>query len=168
MKKYLIISLLAAACYGALVGCQKEQSSPVLRIRLTDAPTALDEVNIDLKQVTLKMKGAEEKWVSLKTNAGIYNLLALQNGIETMIAEGAVGQGTVQEIRLVLGNNNSVVANGTTFPLTIPSGAESGLKIKLSKEMRQPLESLLIDFDAALSVKKENNGYKLRPVLRLK
>lgn len=41
------------------------------------------------------------------------------------------------------------------------------LKIKVDKELRGPVDSLLIDFDTALSVKSEEGGYKLRPVVKL-
>ena len=62
----------------------------------------------------------------------------------------------------------AVKENGSLYPLTIPSGSESGLKIKIHKELRTSLDSLLIDFDAALSVRKETDGFKLRPVIKLK
>ena len=57
---------------------------------------------------------------------------------------------------------------GKTYPLTIPSGASSGLKIKINKRLDASIENLLIDFDALLSVKEESDGYKLRPVIKLK
>jgi hypothetical protein len=88
--------------------------------------------------------------------------------VDTLLATGTVQTGTVKEIRLILGSNNTVVVNGVTFPLTIPSGSESGLKIKVSKKLNATLETLIIDFDAALSIKQEANGYKLRPVLKIK
>ncbi len=68
----------------------------------------------------------------------------------------------------MLGSNNSVKEGGNIYPLKIPSGSESGLKIKIGKKLRTGLESLLIDFDALLSIRKERDGYKLRPVIRLK
>jgi Domain of unknown function (DUF4382) len=55
------------------------------------------------------------------------------------------------------------------YPLTIPSGSESGLKIKLSKKLNAQLDSVVIDFDAALSILKTGVGdYKLKPVLKIK
>jgi len=168
MKITSYLPMLALAFGCIFTACNKEENNAKLRIRLTDAPTALDEVNVDLRQVNVKMDRDSAEWVSLNTRTGIYNLLDLQNGIDTLIAEGDVAAGTVKEIRLVLGSNNTVVANGQTHPLTIPSGSESGLKIKLDKKLRTSLDSVLIDFDAALSVRQEPNGYKLRPVLRIK
>ena len=151
-----------------LSACKKDSSSSTLHVRLTDAPTALDEVNVDLVQVNVKFASDSAGWVSLQTKPGIYNLLGLQNGVDTLIAQGTFPSNEVKEIRLVLGSRNSVVADGKSFPLTIPSGSESGLKIKVNKHLNATLETLLIDFDAALSIMLESGGYKLRPVLRIK
>lgn len=164
-------ALLMAASAAALVffACKKESGTSTLRIRMTDAPTALEEVNVDLRQVNIKFEKDSTGWVSMNTTAGVYNLLDLQDGIDTLIAQGTYPEGSlVKEIRLVLGNNNSVKAAGQVYPLTVPSGSESGLKIKIGKHLRNSIDSLLIDFDAGLSVKKEGDGYKLRPVVKLK
>jgi len=169
MKTRQLLSLTVLLLVLSELACNKEpngQSS--LQIRMTDAPTALEEVNIDLQQVDIKFAKDSSHWVNMQTNSGIYNLLDFQNGLNTVIAQGNYPQGDVKEIRLVLGSNNSVKEGGNMYPLKIPSGSESGLKIKIGKKLRTGLESLLIDFDALLSIRKERDGYKLRPVIRLK
>ncbi|MGB3090332.1 MAG: DUF4382 domain-containing protein, partial [Chitinophagaceae bacterium] len=68
----------------------------------------------------------------------------------------------------VLGANNTIKVAGITYPLTIPSGSESGLKIKVNKRLNGSLDSLLIDFDAALSIHQTGVGtYQLKPVLKV-
>ncbi|HET9277454.1 MAG TPA: DUF4382 domain-containing protein, partial [Flavitalea sp.] len=65
--------------------------------------------------------------------------------------------------------NNTIKVNDAVFPLTVPSGSESGLKIKINKKLNAAIETLIIDFDAALSIHEEGTGdYKLRPVLKIK
>jgi Domain of unknown function (DUF4382) len=55
------------------------------------------------------------------------------------------------------------------YPLTIPSGSESGLKIKVNKKLSATLETIIIDFDAALSIFQTGAGvFKLKPVLKIK
>ncbi|HEX2535989.1 MAG TPA: DUF4382 domain-containing protein [Chitinophagaceae bacterium] len=152
----------------ALASCSKESGSTRLKIRMTDAPAELEAVNIDLEAVHIKMASDSGGWFTMAARPGVYNLLDLQNGVDTLIAEGVYPHGEVKEIRLVLGADNSVEADGKVYPLTIPSGSGSGLKIKIGKKLRTAADSLLIDFDAALSVRQENDGYKLRPVIRLK
>ncbi len=165
IKMAFPVVALLGLCFSA---CKKEVSYSTLQIRMTDAPTALEEVNIDLQRVNVKFAHDTTSWVALETTTGIYNLLGLQNGIDTLIAQGVFPSNVVKEIRFVLGDRNSVKADGQVYPLTIPSGSESGLKIKVAKELNDNIETLLIDFDAALSVSKETDGYKLRPVLRVK
>ncbi len=167
--KNLVLVLLLCIGIIAFESCKKENNgSSNLQVRLTDAPAAYDEVNVDIREVRVNFRDDSTGWISLNTNAKIYNLLALQNGVDTLLATGTVSTGMVKEIRLILGNNNTVVVNGTSFPLTIPSGGESGLKIKVNKKLNATLETLIVDFDAALSIKLENAGYKLRPVLKIK
>jgi hypothetical protein len=140
-----------------------------LNIRLTDAPIDLDEVNIDLQQVIIKgSEGTQE--IPLETNAGIYNLLDLQNGIDALIANAEIQLGQLTEVRLLLGANNTVVVDGESFELKIPSGSQSGLKIKLCLDLTDmPQYDLILDFDAAESVHITGNGkYIMKPVIKIK
>jgi hypothetical protein len=56
---------------------------------MTDAQTGLEEVNINKQSVSIKYRDDNNdstlNWVNLNTTSGIYNLLALQNGIDTLI-----------------------------------------------------------------------------------
>ncbi len=159
-----------------LNSCSKDDaaSKSTINVRLTDAPTALEEVNVDIRRVEIKYANDTTNvndstgFSVLNSFPGVYNLLALQNGIDTLIGTGVFATGYVKEIRLILGPNNTVKEGGQIYPLTIPSGSESGLKIKFNKKIQSTVENILIDFDAALSIKKENDGYKLRPVLKIK
>ena len=162
--KSLSVLMMASVLFFA---CKKESQS-TLQVKLTDAPADLDEVNIDLKAVNVNFRDDSTGWVSLQTKDTIYNLLGLQNGLDTLIAQGTFPTNTVKEIRLVLGDNNSVKVNGQVYPLTIPSGSTSGLKIKVNKKLNATLETVVIDFDAGMSVTQEQDGYKLRPVIKVK
>ena len=108
-------------------------------------------------------------WIYLNTTSGIYNLLALQNSLYTLLAKGVVPERKIKEIRLTLGTNNMVKNNDTVYPLTIPSGGESDLKIKFIKKLAPVLNPLLLNFDAAMSVSQNRSGaYLLRPVMKVK
>jgi hypothetical protein len=178
MKKtiFFLAIVLIAGTIG-LISCQKNtggsdnQGISTLNVRLTDAPTNFDEVNVDIVEVKVKFSDdtTNTGWVTLATHPGIYNLLDYANGVDTLLATGAFPTQVIKEIRFVLGANNTIVDGGIIYPLTIPSGSESGLKIKVNKKLQETLETIIIDFDAALSVKKEGTGdYKLRPVLKIK
>ena len=164
------LSVAIVIAFSFLISCKKESGGySTLNVRLTDAPADYQEVNIDLKDVNVKLSGDTSTWVNLEAVPGMYNLLGLQNGVDTLIATEVLPSQTVKEIRLVLGDDNTIKVNGIVYPLVIPSGSESGLKIKVNKKLEATIETLIIDFDAALSIHEEGTGdYKLRPVLKIK
>ena len=165
-----VIALIVIAAFFS--SCNKDESdgNSTLQVRLTDNPVAFQQVNVDIREVRVKFSDdvADEGWVNLTTTAGVYDLLKLQ-GVDTALATGLVPSKTIKQIRFILGPNNTIMDNGTVYPLVVPSGSESGLKINIDKSLRAPLETLVMDFDAALSVTKEGTGdYKLRPVIKVK
>jgi Domain of unknown function (DUF4382) len=174
MKKAVFqFGLTAVLAIIVLVACQKDNSdsnkSTTLKVRMTDAPILADSVKVDIRQVRVNFRNDSSSWVDLNTYAGVYDLLQLQNGVDTLLAAGVIPSNDVQEIRFVLGSNNTIVVAGIAYPLTIPSGAESGLKLKINKQLNGPIDSILIDFDAAMSIHQTGAGvYKLMPVLKIK
>lgn len=173
MKKIVLPVIAFSALMAILIiGCSKDNNdnSTTLKVRLTDNPIAAEEVNVDIQQVIVKFsEDSINGWTNINTYAGVYNLLGLQNGVDTLLAVGVIPTDVVKEIRLVLGANNTIKVAGITYPLTIPSGSESGLKIKVNKKLNGTLDSLLIDFDAALSIHQTGSGaYQLKPVLKIK
>ena len=167
MKTTLIASLLALLTIG--ISCKKDNAASSYNIYLTDAPFDAQEVNVELKEVVVKYSKDSTGWVKLNTNAGVYNLLALQNNVKTLIATGNNADGTLQEKRLVLGDSNTIKIADKVYPLNIPSGSESGLKLKIDKKLAASMSNLVVDFDAGLSIIKTGNGvYHLKPVLKIK
>jgi uncharacterized membrane protein len=171
MKKVIVgLSFLAVATL-VFVACKKsnDQETTNLQIHLTDNPYNATEVNVDIQQVRVNFSDDSTGWINLTTKAGIYNLLGFQNGVDTLLAQQIVPANMLKEIRFVLGSNNSIKIGNDVFPLTIPSGSESGLKIKVNRKLNAKLDSLIIDFDAALSILQTGTGeYKLKPVLKIK
>ncbi len=169
-NRKLLMVLPIVLCFTLFLACKKNnQETSQLSIRMTDAPFNAEEVNVDVKEVRVNFASDTLSWVSLNTNAKVYNLLGLQNGVDTLLATGSVPVGTVKELRLILGTNNSIKINNVTSPLSVASADESGLKIKVSKKLSASLEKILIDFDADLSIIQTGNGtYKLKPVIKLK
>src|SRR4051812_29619923 len=167
--KTKILTLLAVIV--SLTTCKKEKAvepepepSPYY-VKLTDAPGPYQAVNVDIQGVEITANGSN---VMLNTNKGIYDLLKLANGADTMIATGSLNVEKVQQIRLILGPNNSVTVGGTVFPLTVPSGSESGLKLQVHQTLEAGVAYyVLLDFDANQSVVESGNGeYHLKPVIR--
>ena len=168
MKTSTFVCSIVMAAH-VFVSCQQEDRTSTIKVKLTDAPIDYDEVNIDLKGVQVQFADDTTGWQNMETNEGIYDLLQLQNGVDTLIGTGTFPEGTVHQLRLILGEDNNIVVDGETHPLTVPSGAESGLKVKVHKKLNKTIEELIVDFDAGLSVHQDGQGaYKLRPVLKMK
>ena len=100
--KLLVLSYMLLSSIG-FISCKKNiTSTSNLQVKLTDSPVSYDEVNVDIQAVKVNFRDDSTGWVSLNTNAKVYNLLALQNGVEALLASGTVQTGTVKEIRLIL------------------------------------------------------------------
>ena len=121
------LSLFGALLLTASIvftSCKKDENtgSSTLNVRMTDAPAAYSKVNVEIKEVLVKMNDdstTSSGWISLKTNTGIFDLLTLQNNRDTLIGSAVIPSGTVKQIRLILGSNNTVEVSGVTYPLTI-------------------------------------------------
>ncbi|MBL7729109.1 MAG: DUF4382 domain-containing protein [Dinghuibacter sp.] len=170
MKKILLPFFATALLVTLFNACKKDDNGEAkLQIRLTDAPAVYDEVNVDIREVRVNLRNDSTGWVSLATNAGVYDLLSLQNGVDTLLASGNVPGNVLKEIRLFLGPNNTVKVNGQVYPLLMNSGDNPKLKIKVDKDLNATLNSIVVDFDAGLSIREEGNGsYRLIPVLKIK
>ncbi len=172
-----LLALVAAVALLALVGCSARPTSTTtattgtVRIRMTDAPGPYDAVNLVVNQVAIHRESADSLsgWEILSDRAATYDLMKLRNGLFTTLAEGLAPAGHYTQVRLKLGPGSNVVVGGVTYPLTVPSGLQSGYK--LVGEFDVPASGLLelaLDFDAARSIHRTGNGrYMLAPTCRV-
>ncbi len=164
-KLFFIAAIFILALCISMIACKKSNKTVPVQLLLTDNPTAYDEVNVHITDMKVKMNN-DEGWIDLDAKDTTVNLLELQNGITILIAEGEVPEGILKEVRFILGSGNTIVDGGVSHPLQTPSAEESGLKIKIDKHLEETLNTLVLDFDAALSIKEENGNYKLSPVIK--
>ena len=167
MKKinFLLLSVLIGSL--SLSSClSKNGTTSTLSVRMTDAPGPYNAVYVDI--VGVEVTGTNNDAVLLNVNPGIYNLLNFSNGKDTLIGTGTLDVGNVEQIRLILGPNNSVMVNHISYPLSTPSAEQSGLKLQVHKTLEAGVEyEILLDFDANQSIVETGNGtYKLKPVIR--
>lgn len=141
--------------------------SAQLSVRLTDGPAEYDAVWIDVQQIEIIADGGSKTTLT-PARPGQYNLLAFRNGLDTLLVTGPVPAGTVSQIRLILGANNSVVVGGQAYPLNTPSAQQSGLKLNLHETLSPGGSyTFWLDFDAGKSIHQTGNGkYMLKPVIR--
>ncbi len=172
MKKYSIILISIGLL---LAGCSKNNSSgsPArLQVKLTDAPGDYQAVNVDIKEVQINQTtDSTSGWVSLQNvNAGVYNLMDLTGGADTLLGTIDLPAGQINQVRLILGSNNTVTLNdGSTFSLNTPSAQQSGLKLNIDQSLTAGITyNLLLDFNAGRSVVALGltNHFNLKPVIK--
>lgn len=167
MYRWLLLSLILIAA-----SCSKDNNqTATLQVRLTDAAGDFQEVNVDIQDVQVSSSdpsSSNSGWVSLGAQKGVYNLLKLTNGLDTLLATAVLPVGKVTQLRLVLGSNNTVKVAGQTFSLSTPSAQQSGLKILVNTTLTAGITyKITLDFDAARSiVLTGNTNYILKPVIR--
>jgi hypothetical protein len=163
------LALLISSAF--LSSCSDSERNARIEVRLTDAPGDYEEVNIDIRSVQVHSNGGDQNsgWKTLDITPGVYNILELTNGLDTLLGAIEVPAGRVSQIRLVLGDNNTVQIDGETIDLITPSAQQSGLKLNVQTELSEGITySFLLDFDAARSIVTTGAGaYILKPVIRV-
>lgn len=172
MKNLLTVFVCTLVLFAG--SCKKDDTKPTptnktasVSMRLTDGPASYDAVFIDVRQIEVQHE-TEGTIVLTPKNPGVYNLLDFRNGTDMLLCQGDIAPGKLSQIRLILGDNNSVKIKGTTYPLETPSAEQSGLKLNLHQDLYPNLAyTFWIDMDATKSIVKTGSGkYMLKPVVR--
>ncbi len=169
----IAIFLIIGVISGFLTSCNSnsDQTARVI-VTLIDSPGDYDAVNIDIIGLEVHANQGEQQngWISLNTNTAVYDLLQLTNGNEALLADTELPTGKISQLRLVLGDNNTLVTEGNIHILTVPSGQESGLKLLINQTLEEGITyTFKLDFDAARSVVKAGTSgkFNLKPVIKV-
>lgn len=152
-----------------------ENRTSTINVRMTDAPGDYDAVNVEVLDVMVKSDSNTDDngWISIGTVIPqVYNLLDLTGGVNVLLADGAViPSGNLGQIRLILGDDNTVEKGGVTYPLKTPSAQQSGLKLLVNTNLQPDFTyDFLLDFDVEKSIVVEAGGsgnFNLSPVIRV-
>ena len=160
--------IIALLIMGA-VACEKAPSgSGNMTVKMKDAPIDFDSVIVEVLRVDVHYSGSTTGWVSLPTNAGMYNLLDLQNDVTAVLTSNAgLTVGKITQMRLILGSNNYVVLDNISTFLDLSSQDKTGLKFNLDATINDgETVEVLVDFDAEKSIVVSGDGsFKLKPVI---
>ena len=188
--------LLMVSCQKEL-GNRAPAGEQRVKIYLMDDPVPYGAVNVDIQQVIVQVipdscLGRHEDdedwdedhddwcndneyrcsvWDTLNIRAGVYNLLNLSNGVDTILANGFTISGRINRIKLVIGNNNSVVIDNVSYPLTLWDNIHTvNVAVKgADVDHITPGDlQVWLDFDAGASiVKVSDNHFVLKPYIKL-
>jgi hypothetical protein len=178
MRGKLKFHLMAVVLLSVFVfsACNNDDDDSAVKkatveVRLTDGPGDYQQVNIDIEDVQINPSDDNSGWISLMDNndKGIYDLLTLTNGQDTLLGSITTTEAKISQIRLILGTGNTVKVGDQTYDLITPSAQQSGLKLNLQQTLSEGVTyKILLDFDAAKSIVARGNGtFSLKPVIRV-
>ena len=162
-------------------------------VYMMDDPIQFAKVLIDIRQITVEIDTASKQndpdnddqwddnycgphrdksnssviWDTLSITPGIYNLLALRNGTDTLLASSLVSTGKILKIQITLGSDNKIYTDSTTsYPLEV-FGRNPYFTINVSRTDVASVTNnefkLWLDFNLSRSVIFWNGEFLLEP-----
>ncbi len=142
-----------------------------------DNQTDTDDPDDSDNQTGLDNQTDQEGWIVISDQEQGFDLLKLQDGKFDLLVEAELEAGVYTQIRLKItdGLDNEsepktyVKVDGEKYPLVVPSGTKSGLKLVHPFTITADNETVLyLDFDAEKSVNQTGSGtYKLKPTIKV-
>ncbi len=163
-----------------------------LSIFLTDGPYDFQQVKVEILGIAIKidtcrrngdddhdqpgcdddhdsLRASCEIWDTLQIRPGIYDLIKLRNGLDTLLASGFLLNGKIERIKITLGNKDSVMVDSVVHPLHLFNN-QNFVFVNIHREHLDSISSnnfqLFLDFNLARSIKIINGEYWLKPVLK--
>src|SRR5438128_3563255 len=199
-KNLSVLAAACAFAAFFILSCTKDNSSSTsvppgqqkVSLYLSDDPALFDQVLIDIQRVRVLVdtstsdtvehrwhhdwncddgKDTSVVWQDLAIRPGVYDLLTLRNGTDTLLASGNIPQGKIKRIKITLGSQNSLVKDSVTYPLHLLPG-DSVITLKLTgNELDEYLSGqsrLWLDFNIGRFIFKVRKGeFYLRPYIKL-
>jgi len=166
-----ILTLLLAACGGGGSGGDDAAAltgTGQLQLLISDSPVdGADEVWVKFIRVeALREVNGVEQWEVVSRGEREFDLLTLQNDRTAVLADSFLPVGIYTELRLFLAEGggspigapgfrspNRIVIGDESYPLKVPSGEQSGLKLKGEFEIKRDTLTLLrLDFNVRTSI----------------
>jgi hypothetical protein len=177
-KKWTLRVLLVALSLFLLGACEGNDPSVNagrLRVKLTDGSDfAIKELYLHVRGVSVFVTDtvtSDGEWADLECGGGEYNLLKLFNGKNVTLVDQYFPAGKeIRKVRLLLGNNNRILTyTAKSYPLQLPSEIIEGIEVDLMEPiLLEPyiISSLIIDVNAAHSVRERDGNYFIHPYMR--
>jgi hypothetical protein len=127
-----------------------------LVVAMHDAPFKMEgrdvqELNITVEQMVII--DGNDRHITILREERKLELLGILRSNPVVLSDVSVEPGTYKELRLVLKDDSTIKVDGEVFPIKIPSGSQSGLKLKGPFVIPNgKLFRLIIDFVAKESV----------------
>jgi hypothetical protein len=176
-KSEILRSLAALVTPLVLTGCGDVSGAgdgTTLTVVLTDAPAVqFESAHVSIGTVSI-LPADDGDAIILTDAGGDFDLLELQHGVTVTLANVDIEPGFYHQLRMQVLTATVTLADGYEFtdgsvvmPLKVPSGAQSGIKIKLrpadgGEDGESGIEitgetTLVVDFDVSQNFKIQGN-----------
>ncbi len=174
----LVFALVSAVGF---MGCDEEPGDGRVHLVLGDAPypiKLIESAEVTIEAIAVHISGDGEGWEYLPFETTTFDLLDLQNGVTAELTEAEVPAGELDEVRLVISSGVITLTDGRVMDLKVPSGASSGLKIKIRPSitiLADRTADILLDMDigrsflpipASVQHASEIDRFHFKPVVR--
>lgn len=175
-KKIYFVAIAAMVVMLVVQGCANDDESNTARVqlKLVDAPGDYSEVNVEIVDIQYNNSDSEAGWLSFGTPEDYpmnVNLTTLIAGNSHLLADQIIPSGMLKQIRLVLGNGNTLKIEGQSEMMTLntPSAMQSGLKLNMNTTLEPSFSyTFILDWDVQKSIVMTGSGmYNLKPVIRV-
>ncbi len=192
--KCLLIAVMVGASVALAACSSDDEGTGSLEVRLSDMSTVAPGLSALAAASELHVTGVEAITVTFSrvevhssANAGdndagwlevldssisvaerTFDLLLVASGNFEVLGLTTLAAGRYQQVRIVI-EDATITINGETSPLSISSGAQTGLKLNHNFTIVDGQETnLTLDFDAEQSVKEQPAGsgnFSMKPVI---
>lgn len=136
--------------------------------RISRRPLRLPKWCGGSRNQTWRFGDVDDNWTQLSDTPQTFDLLTLQNDATALLGGNELSAGSYTQLRLIV-SSASVVSGGVTTPLTVASGAQSGIKVNLDATIEDGMTyTLVIDYNAGQSIKQTGQGLLMTPVIAVK
>ena len=164
-------------------------------VYMMDDPIPLSKVLIDIRQITVEVDTAAKQsdadhddqwdnnycgwhrdqsnksviWDTLSITPGVYDLLQLRNGTDTLLASSLITTGKILKLKITLGSDNTVFTDSTTsYPLEV-FGPTPWFTVNVSRTNVNSVTNnefkLWLDFNLSKSVFFFSGQFLLKPYI---
>jgi len=124
--------------------------------------------NIFLTVEEVRIHKDSSAWMTIAEPNLVFDFLQLLDTITVVLADTLVAPGHYTQLRLIVADSNEVVIDGISYPLIVPSGTETGVKLNLGVTIEGgETAKVYLQFDEETAIVETANGYHLRPSFRL-
>lgn len=164
-------------------------------VALMDGPVSYTKVLIDIRQVAVLIDTASKQsdpdaddewddnfcgwhrdhdnksviWDTLNITPGVYDLLKLRNGADTLLGAGTYPNGKILKVKITLGSDNTVYTDSATYYPLVVFGSNPYFTVNVRRENVTAISNndfkLWLDFNLARSIFFWNGEFLLKPYI---